>query len=39
MTSASPERCYLDRMRAIRALEIAVATTQTQPTERTPHAA
>ena len=36
---ASPERCPLDRMRAIRALEIAIATTQIRPKEHTPHAA
>lgn len=36
---ASPERCPLDRMRAIRALEIAVATTRAQPEEHAPHAA
>ena len=36
---ASPGRCPLDRMRAIRALEIAVATTETRPKEHTPHAA
>ncbi|MCX4240176.1 hypothetical protein [Paraliomyxa miuraensis] len=36
---ASPERCPLDRMRAIRALEIAVATTQIRPKEHTTHAA
>ena len=36
---ASPGRCPLDRMRAIRALEIAVATTQPRPKEHTTHAA
>lgn len=36
---ASPKHCPLDRMRAIRALEIAVATTQTRPKEHAPHAA
>ncbi|MCX4248123.1 hypothetical protein [Paraliomyxa miuraensis] len=36
---ASPERYPLDRMRATRALEIAVATTEIQPEEHTPHAA
>ena len=36
---ASPERCPLDRMRTLRALEIAVSTTETRPKELTPHAA
>jgi hypothetical protein len=36
---ASPECCPLDRMRAIRALEIAVATTCPRPKEHTTHAA
>ncbi|MCX4239738.1 hypothetical protein [Paraliomyxa miuraensis] len=36
---ASPERCPLDRMRAIRALEIAITTTTPRPKEHTPHAA
>ncbi len=38
MIAASPDRCALDRMRAARALEIAVATTRT-PTDDETHAA
>jgi hypothetical protein len=36
---ASPARCALDRMRAARAMEIAVATARIEPKERTSHAA
>jgi hypothetical protein len=36
---ASPERCPIDRMRAIRALEIAVTTTRTPPKDKPTHAA
>lgn len=36
---ASPARCVLDHMRTVRAMEIAMATTQIEPKERTTHAA
>ena len=39
MVVASPKRFPVDFMRAARALEIAVATTEVRPQERTCHAA